>query len=334
MQKPTEITISIDTECSIAGAFAHPGVREPVAEKAILCEVDGKEHGVGFMLDVFKRYGIKASFFIECAHYYYFGDNPMRGVVDRIAEAGQDLQLHVHPCWMSYIKDSAIGEFPQSDICKDRPYDELRKIFELSTDIFKSWVGKKPVALRTGSLYADLNIYRVMRDLNFPLASNVAIGGNVPDEEELYLHSGRHLIDGVLEMPVFSYVDMNIAGQKHVKSLQITSCSWPEMKYLLKKARASGVENIIILTHPFEFIKKSDTYFTEITRNRVNQGRLEKLCKFIAENNQEFVAADFGSYANNWLERGERTEPMIEIPTYYSIGRRLHNKISDKVWAY
>lgn len=334
MRKPTEITITIDTECSIAGAFANPGIRKPVAEKAILCEVDGKEQGVGYLLDVFNRYNIKASFFIECAHYYYFGDSPMREVVDRIGAAEQDLQLHVHPCWLYYNKDPNIGSFPTNDSCKDRSYDELKKIFELSIDVFERWTGKKPEALRTGSLFADLNIYRVMRDLGIPLASNVAIGGNVPDEPELYLHSGRHLIDGVMELPVYSYYDRKIAGGNHVKSLQITSCSWPEMRYLLRKARANGVENVVILTHPFEFIKKSDPYFSEITRNRINQQRLEKLCKFIAENDGEFVSADFGSYANDWLSRGIRQESMMEIPSYYAFGRRLHNLINDRVWGY
>lgn len=334
MQKPTEITITIDTECSIAGAFADPDVRKPVAENAILCEVDGKEHGVGFLLDTFKKYGIKASFFIECAHYYYFGDHPMRDVVDRIAHEEQDLQLHVHPCWMHYNKDPEIGEFSTNDSCKGRGYDELKRIFELSIDIFKKWTGKRPEALRTGSLLADLNIYRVMKDLEIPLASNVAIGVNVPDESELYLNSGRHYVDGVMELPVFSYIDSNIAGRKHVKSLQITSCSWPEMKFLLKKARAQGIENIVILTHPFEFIKKSDPYFSKLIRNRVNQHRLENLCKFIAENDQEFVSVDFGRSHKTWLEKGPRAENMLEIPSYYAFGRRLHNLMNDKIWSY
>lgn len=334
MQKPTEITITIDTECSIAGAFANPDVRKPVAERAILCEVGGKEHGVGFLLETFKKYNIKASFFIECAHYYYFGDHPMRGVVERIAKAGQDMQLHVHPCWMYYNKDPELGKFPTNDSCKGRNYDELKRIFELSIDIFKNWTGKRPDALRTGSLLADLNIYKVMKDLEIPLASNVAIGVNVPEEQELYLTSGRHNVEGVMELPVYSYVDRKVAGQKHVKSLQITSCSWPEMKYLLKKAREQKVENIVILTHPFEFIKKSDPYFSQITQNKVNQQRLEKLCQFIAENDKDFVSTDFGCGHKKWLEQGPIQESMMEIPSYYAVGRRLHNLINDKIWSY
>lgn len=334
MTKPTEITITIDTECSIAGAFAQPDVRKPVADKAILCEVDGKEQGVGFLLDTFEQYNIKASFFVECAHYYYFGDKPMQAVVERILKAGQDAQLHVHPCWMYYNKDPELGTYPTNDSCKGRDYDELKRIFELSIGTFKRWTGKRPDALRTGSLLADLNIYDVLSDLEIPVSSNVAIGVNLPDEEELYLNGGRHYVKGVMELPVYSYVDRFVSGKEHVKSLQITSCSWPEMKFLLNKARAEGVENIVILTHPFEFIKKSDPYFTKITRNRVNQQRLEKLCMFIAENENDFISADFGSNHQKWLSRGPRQENLLEMPPYYAFGRRVHNLINDKLWYY
>ncbi|MEZ5757654.1 MAG: hypothetical protein R3D86_05475 [Emcibacteraceae bacterium] len=334
MMEPTEITITIDTECSIAGAFADPGKNKPIAEEAILCEIAGKEHGVGFLLETFERYGLKASFFVECAHYFYFGDNPMKNVIRRIIQAGQDTQLHIHPCWLNFIKDRNIGTFPINDSCQGREYDELKKIFELCIDVFTKWTGKKPDALRTGSLVADLNIYKVMKDLNIPLSSNIALGVNMPDEKELQLFGGRHLINGVMELPVFSYQDANFLGKKNIKSLQITSCSWPEMKYLLKKARKEAIKNIVILTHPFEFIKRTDARFSKMTRNRVNQVRLEKLCRFIAEHDQDFVSADFGSNAASWLEKGPVDQNLMEIPSYYMIGRKLHNKLNDTLWSY
>ena len=52
MVERTEITITIDTECSIAGAFENPEKYTPVAEQAIMCNVNGKEQGLGF----FTRY--------------------------------------------------------------------------------------------------------------------------------------------------------------------------------------------------------------------------------------------------------------------------------------
>ena len=334
MLKPTEITITIDTECSVAEAFIDPEKYKPVADDAIMCAVDGEEHGVGFLLDTFQKYNIKASFFIECAHYFYFGDNPMKGVVRRIIEAGQDTQLHVHPCWMNYIDDPALGTYPTDDSCINREYDELRKIFELTMEVFQKWTGRRPEALRTGSLVADLNIYKVMSDLEIPIASNVAIGLNEPDEKSLQLFGGRQFVEGIMELPVFSYQDMNVLGRQNVKSLQITSCSWPEMEFLLRKARKEGVENIVILTHPFEFIKKSDPQYSKITRNRVNQERLIKLCKFIADNNDEFMSCSIGQSHQRWLEQGEVHQKKIDVPSYFMVGRKIHNKLNDTIWGY
>jgi hypothetical protein len=136
-----------------------------------------------------------------------------------------------------------------------------------------------------------------------------------------------------MELPVFTYQDLNLAGKRHKKSLQITSCSWPEMKHLLWKARRAGIENIVILTHPFEYIKKSDFRYQKLIRNRVNQRRLENLCAFIQNHSQDFVATDFSAQHESWV-KSEVTQPYIEIPSIYALGRKLHNKLNDVVWSY
>ncbi|VAV94394.1 hypothetical protein MNBD_ALPHA02-1818 [hydrothermal vent metagenome] len=334
MSGRTEINITIDTEFTIAGAFENPDQYRPIAEPAVLCEVDGKEQGLGFLLETFEKYDISASFFIECANYFYFGDEPMRSIVQRIQAMGQDVQLHVHPCWLNFNTDPDIGVFPINDSCAGRSYEELKRIFELCIDIFERWSGKRPEAIRTGSLVADMNLYRVMKDLNIPLASNIALGVFRPVEPELQIYNGRRTINDVLELPVFSYQDMYILGKKHIKSLQITSCSWPEMKYILGQARKHGIKNIVILTHPFEYIKKSDFQYNGLIRNRVNQNRLTELCKFISEHDQDFVATDFGRSCKEWLTLDNITHSPMNVPTPYAIGRKIHNKINDSLRFY
>lgn len=332
-RNPTQICISIDTEFSIAGHFRSPDEDLPVAEPAVYGLVGGKEEALGFMLETFDRYDTKATFFVECANYFYFGDGPMRGVVNRLRAAGQDIQLHVHPVWLSFNQNPDVGLFPRHDDCIGREYAELKRIFSACIAVFERWVGCKPLALRTGSLRADENVYRVMRDLDIPMSSNIGLGVFKPREPLLTHTSGRHLIHGVMEVPIFTYQDLNLMGNRRMKSLQITSCSWPEMRHLLGRARREGVENIVILTHPFEFIKKRDFRYNTITRNRVNQQRLQKLCAFIRDNPKDFASVDFSGQHQNWV-RSELDQPYIEIPSFYAIGRKFHNKLNDMVWAY
>lgn len=332
-QNPTQICISIDTEFSIAGHFEHPETHFPVAEPAVYGLVDGREEGLGFMLETFERHDIKASFFVECANYFYFGDEPMRTVVERLKAASQDVQLHVHPVWLSFNKDTDKGIFPRHDNCAGRDFAELRRVFSACIDIFHRWVGHKPLAIRTGSLMADENVYRVMSDLGIPMSSNIAMGVFQPEEAMLQHDSGRHRIHGVMEVPVFTYRDMNIAGKPHKKSLQITSCSWPEMKCLLWKARRAGIENIVILTHPFEYVKKTDFQYRKITRNRVNQQRLVRLCQFIQEHPRDFKAVDFSSQHQSWVG-AELKQQAVAVPSLYAVGRKLHNALNDRLWSY
>jgi peptidoglycan/xylan/chitin deacetylase (PgdA/CDA1 family) len=332
-QTPTQICITIDTEFSIAGHFDHPEAYLPVAEPVVFGAVDGKEESLGFLLDTFDRHNIKATFFVECANYFYFGNEPMQTVVNRLKAAQQDIQLHVHPVWLHFNKNSEVGLFPRHDDCSGRDFDQLKRVFSVCIEIFQSWVGHKPLAIRTGSLRTDENVYRVMHALGVPMSSNIGLGVFQPTEALLCHDSGRHLIHGVMEIPVFSYQDSSFAGRTHKKSLQITSCSWPEMRHLLWQARKSGIENIVILTHPFEYIKKSDFQYTSLTRNRVNQKRLQKLCAFIQQHSQDFVSADFSSQHDSWT-KSELNQKSVEISSIYAIGRKLHNKLNDLIWRY
>ena len=47
-RNPTQISISIDTEFSIAGHFEDPRSNQPVAEPAVYGVVDGKEEAILF----------------------------------------------------------------------------------------------------------------------------------------------------------------------------------------------------------------------------------------------------------------------------------------------
>ena len=257
----------------------------------------------------------------------------MAAVVDRIKAAGQDIQLHVHPVWLNFVNGELPGNFPRNDDCCGRSFEDLQRIFQLCIEVFQRWVGRKPLAIRTGSLRTDENVYRVMHALDIPLSSNVALGVFQPSEPGLRHHSGRHRIHGVMEVPVFSYQDMHIVGRKHLKSLQITSCSWPEMRHLLWKARRAGVENIVILTHPSEFIKATDFRYTTLTRNRVNQERLRRLCGFIQQHPQDFASADFSTRHAQWCAT-ELQQPFIEVPTAFAVLRKLHNRLNDTLWRY
>lgn len=330
MPKPLEITITVDTAFSIGKSFADPKRFSPVGDRGVLCEVDGRSEGLGFMLDTFKEYNIKASFFIETAQHAYFGDDPMYRIAEKIINADQDTQMLLHPAWYYYDKSS---DFPANDSCAERSYDEIKNLIQKSLDAYERMCGKRPDVFRAANGQIDKQIYQILNELDIALSSSIVLEKYIPTGKDYLLYTGRAKLDGVMEVPVFTYQDKDIMGRYPTKSLQIASCSWREMRLILRKARKEGVENIVLLTEPSDYIKKRDSQFLEIRENKTNQDRLQKLCSFIKEYNQDYISVDFASRIDEWKGSEQENRKKFKIPTRYRNARKIENFINYLIWS-
>lgn len=297
----TKIFITIDTEFSIAGAFSNPQRWKPLSKEVVECPLEGKSHGLGFLLETFARHSLHATFFVEALNTIYFGDEPMGDYAHKIAASGHDLQLHLHPCWTYFRRPNwqdTLRSDPPSDHFNGRSPELLKQWMNEGIDTFKRWGFNRPLALRTGSLITDAAVFAAMEDCGFTLSSNVALAAFWPKEPELQFYSGLHQIGKILEAPVLTYLDAQIGSRLHHHLLTVTGCSWFEIRNLLNHAHSQGVESIVLLTHPFEFIKYVAPDFTNLRPNPINQGRLEKLCAFLSQNRDRFDVCTFSQLAN------------------------------------
>ena len=57
--------------------------------------------GLGYQLAELARHNLKACFFVDPMPAITFGPAPIRRMIDTILEAGQEVQLHLHPNWTS-----------------------------------------------------------------------------------------------------------------------------------------------------------------------------------------------------------------------------------------
>lgn len=332
----TEVSITIDTEFSIAGAFDDPANRKPVGEEQVTCQIDGQEHGLGFLLETFTRYGTQATFFVEALNTAYFGDGPMGAQVERIISAGQDAQLHVHPCWAAFRHSDwaeRVKRDVPSDRCDGRQVEELEELIGLGLAAFERWGAPRPIALRTGNLQADRAVYQAMARQGLKLASNLGVAYQPPADPTLDLSGGRHWIDGVLELPILSYTQLALGGRRWRRLLAITASSWREIEALLWQARAQGISPIVVITHPFEFIKGGRTAGDKRQPNRINKARLERLCRFLSEHPEDFTSASFGQAGPAWLEAAPLDQPNLTAPLLPVLGRMVENKANDLVPA-
>lgn len=285
----TQVAITVDTEFSIAGAFRDMTV-SPVAEERVWCVSDDKSHGLGFMLDCFAQYGITATFFVEVLNRHYFRRDPMRGIAEKLHAAGHDVQLHLHPCWTIFQHDDWRTRTKRGiDAFYGRAEDDSLELMEYGLETFHDWGLPTPTVFRSGSLHHDDALYRAQARAGIPYSSHIGVAVFDSGDANYRLYSGRHERHGVVESPILSFQDWKVPGKTHLKSLTITGSSFAETRMLLEQAHRAGIEQVVILTHPFEYVHASDPQMSCVRRHHVNQRRLTRLCKFLSENTDRFA---------------------------------------------
>src|SRR6185369_1202892 len=109
-----------------------------------------------------------------------------------------------------------------------------------------------------------------------------------PNDPDLQLFGGRAWVEGVLELPVLTYRQLAFGTWQSYRLLTITASSWTETRILLERARQLGISPVVILTHPFEFVKGDRPGKGRTLPNPINQNRLRALCRYLAEHTDQF----------------------------------------------
>jgi hypothetical protein len=329
-----EVCITVDTEFSIGGAFAAPSEHLPIAEDNVYCPAGGEDNGLPFIMRTLSRFGLPATFFLETLNRTYFGDKPIRDVGDYIREAGHDIQLHLHPSWLHFRHADWMDRLrtgPPDDRCSGRTLAEMTSIIEAGLEPFRSFGWPSPVALRAGGLAADRTVFQAMAAAGFRLGSNIGFGGRHHSRDPaLQIQAGRHLIEGVLEIPILAFAQFANARLKRYRRLTITGVSTPEMVAVLWAARRAGVSPVVILTHPHEFVKTARPGRPGARPNHINKRRLIALCEFLATHPDDFVAVGFREAAPRWLAAEALSPPEISspiLPAFFSLAQNRANDL-------
>ena len=331
----TDVCITFDIEFTIGGAFADPDRNRPVGAQSVLCEVDGKSEGLGFILETLAAHRLTATFFLETLNTYYFGDEEMARFAQQISRAGHDVQLHLHPCWRHFRHanwQAMLDTRPPNDSMANRESSELRRLISDGLDVFSRWGLPRPLALRSGGLHVDQKVYSVMQELGMPMSSNIGLAIFQPNEPELQLYSGAHSISGVLEVPVLSYCDFSFRGRRHLKTLTITGSSWEETRALLLHAVDKKINPVVLLSHPSEYVKHQDVQYTKLRANRINQKRFRKLCQFLDKNRDSFNTRTFAEGYQVWSKQTGEKQHVLVSPLWATTKRLLENRLNDSVW--
>lgn len=326
----TKVFLTIDTEFSIGGAFRAPAALQPIGAQNVLCMVGQRSEGLGTLLHTFAAPGFQATFFVETMQTAYFGDTPMGDIAKQLAAAGHDVQLHLHPVWTYFDHpdwQSRLAQVQPNDDLHGRSVEQLVAWMQRGIDTFARWGLPAPVALRTGNLMVDRNVYRAMAQVGLKVASNIARAVFDPAEAALRFNAGIHHIEGVVELPVLTYADLQLGARTHRKVLTITGSSLAEARCLLDRAHAGGAPSVVLLTHCHEFVKGDMR--GALAADKVNQRRLQDICRYLQDNGDRFEVTTMDRMVNSPVPGVPAADPLFSVPPPLAVMRMVQNKLNE-----
>ncbi len=319
------VHLTVDTEFSAGGVWRDKS-RAPVTDANVWCDVDGESQGLGFMLAELKRSGLTATFFVEAVHIDMLGEEAMRPAVEAIMADGHGVELHAHPMWLAGA-DGWDEKNPPHDDCADCSPEDLARMIAIGRRAFASWGAPPPTAFRAGGLSAGEGVYRALADAGIGVASNVGLGVKAPREHRLRRSTGRLLVEGVVEAPVTSFRAIDPRPGASVRLAAVRGAGFGELTAVIEAAAANGVEDFIILAHPFDFVLADDPELKGIRINHAVQRRFSRLCAWLAARRDRFPTTTFAERAPHWTAAPEAPDVALRAPAPASLKRMAESAI-------
>lgn len=253
--------------------------------------------GVSYKLEMLAQHGLKACFFVDPMPALTFGLAPLRGIVEKILAAGQEVQLHLHPNWTSAVSGDGGASASRFELA-EYSFAEQRALISGATDLLTAIGAPNPIAFRAGSYSANADTLRALAELGFSYDASHN-GGEHPWPSAIDLPA-RHIapvrIDGVIEIPVTVIEERPGA----LRNFQICALSVGEMRAALDHAELHRHAAVNIVSHGFELANRAGT-----RPNTVHVRRFEALCGLLAERAETMRTVHFADRPALRLEQND-----------------------------
>ena len=305
----TRVLLTIDTELTWRHHARGAGWRDNLA-----LSFDPAGVGVRYQLEVLRRHGLKACFFVDPMPALVYGLEPVQAMVAPILEAGQDVQLHLHSFW----HDLAHGERAQARFeLTEFDLEAQRDLIATARNLLIAAGAPPPIAFRSGSYAANGDTLTVLRELGLrfdsshngaehPWPSALPLEPAVVDPVEL---------DGVVEVPV---TQIRCSGGG-LRPFQLCALSGQEMRAALRHADAEAHPLVTIVGHSFELASRDGRRINGLVRRR-----FDRLCAFLAEHRATMPTLSFVELP---LPQPKRSQPLSERPL------RTARRLAEQAWG-
>ncbi len=222
-----------------------------------------------------------------------FGSQPLEDIIGLTREAGQEIQLHLHPEWV----DESVQPLLENIEGKRQ---HLRYYTRTEQEILVA-AGKRLIAQAGGGECTAFRAgsFGFNRDTLAALAAN-GIGFDSSYNATIFgldsgVGPGQVLVDvfecdGIYEYPMTVYDD----GTASLRHTQLTACSHCEMEGLLWRALESGRRSFMILSHNFELLNRARDRPDDVVVSR-----FRRLSTFLDRNRDCFNVRGFEDLSPN-----------------------------------
>lgn len=308
---PTPVFLTVDTE------FAwrhHAAGLDMDAMYARSLEPAGV--GLGYQLGVLRRHGLKACFFVDPMPALVFGIDPIRRMVAAVIEAGQEVQLHLHPNWIGARRDDA-GQAHGRFQMHEHDADEQAALIAQATALLVEAGAPAPIAFRAGNYAADDATLAALAAAGFTYDSS----HNGAEAEASRIDLPRDRIapvvhGGLIEVPVTVIADR----PGSLRTFQLCALSTAEMRAALDHAVAADHAAVTIVSHGFELANRAGTH-----ANAVHVRRFEALCAMLAARREQLPTQHFADRPALRLDAGDRPLPPAWL--------RTRRRQAEQLWS-
>ncbi len=238
-------------------------------------------------LEILNRHGLKGVFFVEPLFAARFGTEHLATIVKLIHDAGQEVQLHIHPEWTDEISPPII-----ENVSRKRQHlshytvDEQTRLIAFAKHLLES-AGSGPIsAFRAGSFAANRDTFRALKanaiEIDSSLNRCYPVSG--PDLRPEHGFLSPFDVEGVCTYPVSVFKD----GFGSERPAQVGACSSSEMRHAIRSAAKSGLTDFVVLSHNFEMLKTDSAQPDQIVVKR-----FENICAFLAENRETLTVGGY-----------------------------------------
>lgn len=306
----TRVLLTVDTELGWGPYARGAGWRDNLA-----LSFDPAGVGVTWQLAMLAEHELKACFFVDPMPALLYGIEPVRRMVEPILAAGQEVQLHLHPCWACMAEGARDGgTFELTGFTPRRQ----RELIARARDLLVEAGAPEPIAFRSGSYAADDATLDALHALGI-LYDSSHNGSHHPWPSALPLPPASIapvLHRGVVEVPV-GQIEQAPGRLRH---LQLCAVSSDEIEAAMRHALSERHPLVTLVSHSFEFATRDG-----LRPNRALAARFARLCRFLAEHRGRLSTATFADLAGMPLGVEARPLPARRL--------RTARRMVEQLWA-